>query len=276
MDEPLIETAHSRVQVTPHEQVHLVHIFTRATINKPAIISVHGTGGPGYGDTRWRLRLGRAAAKQGFSLFLFDSRGTGYSDGEYADWTVSKFVEDTCAVLKWVSEHHHSSSNSLGLFGFSLGSAVSVLAAAQHPELVQAIVAYTLPNNMQTGFLWYFERFQPGILDKLYTDGQAWVPMLGETMKVGFLEDLCNHDVKEAIETLEMPLLWLQPDEDDQVPEWVSSQAFELKPEPKQSKDISGTHLMHYKKADNREGWNFEQEQFVTREALAWFGKHLT
>lgn len=268
---------HYRVPVADGEAVHLVEISLPDSKSAPAIISIHGTGGPGYGDRRWRLKLGHNAASMGLRLFLFDSRGTGYSEGDFEDWTVSRFVEDTTRVLEFVRLQPNVDKDRIGLFGFSLGSAVAVLAASRHPDWVKALVVYTLPCDMDRGFLWYFERFVPRSLDSFYNAGRAWLPPLGNYLKRSFLDDLKNHDVKRDIANLKMPLFLIQPDKDDQVPAWVSLQAYNLKPLPKELLEINGTHTMHTGFDDKGQpsGWNQDQERQVIEASLAWLKQNL-
>ena len=266
---------HHRIPVSEVESVHAVQVFVEESPTKPAIVSVHGTGGPGFGDTQWRLRLAKRAAREGFHFFIFDSRGCGYSDGEFENWTVSKFVEDTKSVINYVSNLHAVETPRIGLLGFSLGSAVCVLAASGHPDQLKALVVYTLPFDLDRNFLWYLERFVPRSLDKFHEtkEGKVWLPPLGNYLKMSFLDDLRNHDVRKAIAALNMPMLLIQPTLDDQVPRWVSSQAYELKPEPKQWMDIEGTHSMTMR---DKSGWNYTQEEIVTETVIQWMKEKLS
>ncbi len=268
---------HHRIPSLKGEEVHVVELRPPRAGEFPALISIHGTGGPGYGDRRWRLRLGRKAVAEGFRFFIFDSRGTGYSDGDFENWTVSGFVEDASTVLEWVRKQPGVDSTRIGLFGFSLGSAVAVLVASRSQRWIKAIIVYTLPCDMDRGFLWYFERFVPGSLDRFYSNGRAWLPPLGEYLNRTFLDDLAKHDVKQRIATLQTPMLLIQPDKDDQVPEWVSRQAYVLKPRPKTFLKIKGTHTMHsgFDNAGHPTGWNNKQERQVIDTSLRWFKRNL-
>lgn len=267
-----IRTRDHRVEITEREAVHVTEILDDEPNAKPAIVTLHGTSGTAHGTRRWRLRLGRHLARHGYRFYLFDSRGHGYSDGEFEDSTVSKYLQDAEAVLSWIRTLSHVDSSRLGLFGFSLGSAISVLLAHRHPDWVKTIIAYTLPCDMDRGYLWYLERFARRSLDKIYSAAshKAWIAEFSEYFTKEFLDDLSNHDVKRAIQELTTPLLLIQPDDDDQVPSWVSDQAFALKPDPKTRLDINGTHTMV-----TEDGWNFEQEEQVTHACLEWFGNHL-
>jgi len=186
--EKVVGIAHHGVRVNYTESIHLAEFSTERTGDRPAIIAVHGTGDPGYGDRRWRLRFGRRAAAEGFRFYLFDSRGTGYSDGEFEDWTVSRFVEDATRALEFVREQPNVDADRVAVLGFSLGSAVVVLVAHQHSSWIRSLLVYTLPCDMDRGFPWYFERFAPRSLDSFYGNkGRVWLPPLGQYLERSFL-----------------------------------------------------------------------------------------
>lgn len=273
-----VQTKHHRVLVDRGEGVHVLEMSVKGSEAGPCLVMVHGTGGPGYGDTRWRLRFARRAAEQGFRVFLFDSRGTGYSDGELQDWTVSKFVDDTEMVLKWARQRRNVDPLRVGLFGFSLGSAVSVLVGAKRSRWVKAVVAYTLPCNLDPLYLWYFERLVPGSLDDFNTQERVWLAPFNDYFKKSFLDDLKNHDVLEAAAKLVCPVLLIQVREDKHIAGWVSSQAFERLAGPKERLYLDqGTHTIHlgFDSKGSPTGWNREQEEEITRITLRWFSEGL-
>lgn len=267
-----IRTRDHRVTVQDTEQVHVVEISAvESQASRPTILALQGTTGAAFGTRRWRLRLGKYMASHGFRFYLSDCRGYGYSDGNFEDATVSGCLDDAEAVLSWMRSQDQLDADRIGVFGFSLGSAIAVLLAQRHPEWMKSLLTYTLPCDMEKGYLWYFERFAQRSLDRIYSSpGKAWIGEFGEYFSRAFLDDLVNHDVKEAIARLEIPMLLIQPKNDDQVPSWVSDQAYALKPEPKERIDIDGTHTMV-----KEDGWDFEQEREVTDACLDWFSRTL-
>lgn len=85
---------------------------------------------PGMGDIRSTFRfLAPAVAEQGFTVVTADLRGHGDSDTTFTSYGDEATVSDTIALL-----------DELGrpavLVGNSMGAAVSVIVAAQRPELV--------------------------------------------------------------------------------------------------------------------------------------------
>lgn len=93
-------------------------------VNKPAIIFVHGFRG------RMSQRLFSVGAhelnKLGYSILCFDaSNHNGESEGNLFDFTISGFIEDLNAVIKFCEENI---SKNIILAGHSLGGMVALFA----------------------------------------------------------------------------------------------------------------------------------------------------
>lgn len=63
----------------------------------------------------------------------------------------------------------------------------------------------------------------------------------------------------------------MQPRGDDHVPDWVSSDAFELKPEPKQKVEVEGSHDATPEDGGQKTEWRETQEWELIQESLGWF-----
>lgn len=77
--------------------------------------------------------------KKGFNLFVFDYRGYGASDGKAERKGIYR---DCVAAIEWVREKKGVDSSKLILLGQSLGGALAIRVAADHPEFgLRAVVA---------------------------------------------------------------------------------------------------------------------------------------
>jgi fermentation-respiration switch protein FrsA (DUF1100 family) len=97
------------------------------------VISCHGHGGRkddmlGIGTSMWRA---------GFSVLLFDFRGRGESD-PWPQTLISREVDDLRAAVAFARGREPRAR--IGVVGFSMGAAVSILAAAEEPDIA-AVVA---------------------------------------------------------------------------------------------------------------------------------------
>jgi len=75
----------------------------------------------------------------GYTALLYDFRAHGWSGGEKATLGISE-PQDLRAALRWVAAHPSLSALPLVLLGESMGASVSLLVAAEEPQ-VRAVVA---------------------------------------------------------------------------------------------------------------------------------------
>lgn len=97
----------------------------------PAIILLHG-----YPADKGNILPAMAWLSQHYHLLLFDFRYLGQSQGHYS--TVgARETADLAAAIDWLTARGHTH---LGVWGFSLGGAVALMAAPM-PPAVKAIIA---------------------------------------------------------------------------------------------------------------------------------------
>ncbi len=106
----------------------------------------------------WIFKKITEAFSRDYDVISFDFRGHGKSSGLFT-WT-SKECEDLRAVVKYVKSHGY---RSMGLVGFSLGAAVSLLESAQNPD-INSIIAVSAPYDF-----WKIDYhfWKPSMLDDL-------------------------------------------------------------------------------------------------------------
>jgi pimeloyl-ACP methyl ester carboxylesterase len=93
-----------------------------------------------------------------YDVVAFDFRGHGKSSGLFT-WT-SRECADLEAVIAYVKEQGYGS---IGLMGFSLGAAISLIEAAQNPD-IKTVIAVSAPYDF-----WKIDYhfWEPGMLDDL-------------------------------------------------------------------------------------------------------------
>jgi uncharacterized protein len=79
---------------------------------------------------RWSKEL----ADRGFAVMRYHSRGTGESDGNSTEFTVTGAAEDAAAAVKWMREN--GSVERVGLFGLRFGATAAVHAKAEADFLI--------------------------------------------------------------------------------------------------------------------------------------------
>lgn len=88
------------------------------------------------------LSLMDGLVEKGYSVFAIDLRGYGETPRDSTGWqTPDKGAKDITAALSWIMEYRETTIRP-HLFGWSMGSTISHLAAQRHPELVSSLTLF--------------------------------------------------------------------------------------------------------------------------------------
>ncbi|HEX8104271.1 MAG TPA: alpha/beta fold hydrolase [Solirubrobacteraceae bacterium] len=107
----------------------------RASRNGAAVLLVHGGGGNRVGA----LRQARMLAAHGYGVLLYDSRGSGRSEGARNTWDWG-WEKDAAGALRFLERRGDVHDGRIGALGLSSGADTLVDLAADHPAL-RAVVA---------------------------------------------------------------------------------------------------------------------------------------
>ena len=124
-----------RHSVTLHNQGEkLFGIFHRPLTGSPfpAVLICHGLAGHKTGRYRVYVELAEQLTAHGIGALRIDFRGSGDSEGAFADMTLSGEVSDAILAMKWVQTQAEVDSGRVGIFGRSLGGTVAVITAAEY------------------------------------------------------------------------------------------------------------------------------------------------
>lgn len=146
----------------------------------PAVIILHGHGGSLDGD----LHRAPAFHNAGFSVFLFDFRAHGESQGRISSFGCFERFDVQGAVAHVRSR----GAGKIGLLGFSYGGIASMVSAPPCPE-VSAVVSDGGPVRMQTaiagrGVEWHFPRW--------FSTFFGWVIVYITSLRLGRNLFACN------------------------------------------------------------------------------------
>ncbi|WP_110887414.1 alpha/beta hydrolase family protein [Deinococcus yavapaiensis] len=97
----------------------------------PSVVLLHGYTGNRAGDHRLLPLLARRLSNLGVAALTFDFRGSGESQGDFAEMTVSRELEDVRAAFAFARAHPELDAKRVMLLGFSMGGMVAALAAAE-------------------------------------------------------------------------------------------------------------------------------------------------
>jgi pimeloyl-ACP methyl ester carboxylesterase len=166
----------------------------------PAIVLLHG-----YPAEKADLLPIAAALAPRFTVLLLDQRYFGQSGGR-ATTLGSRERGDLRRAIDTLAVRGYAE---VGVFGFSLGGAVALLAAAEDPR-IRAVAAYAPFADLRTlayglyGWLWYAKYPFVGLL-------RGWSLLF-------FGHDLTGVSPERAAAALSVPVLLVASREDEQIP----------------------------------------------------------
>lgn len=106
------------------------------TLPKMTIIFAHGYRGNRVHNRVSVLHLTKDLVQQGYNVVLFDFRNCGDSGGRLTTIGLDE-QQDILGAIDWCKTHH---KQPIGLIGFSMGAATSLLVAAKSPD-VSGVIA---------------------------------------------------------------------------------------------------------------------------------------
>jgi pimeloyl-ACP methyl ester carboxylesterase len=191
-----------------------------------------------------------------YDVVAFDFRGHGKSSGLFT-WT-SKECADLQAVIDHVKTFKY---DSIGLMGFSLGAAISLIEAAQNTE-IKTVIAVSAPSD-----LWKidFHFWEAGMLDDLKLNfgfkskGKGIRPSHPWEMKIAPI------DIIDRISP--RPVLFIHGKEDWLIKPSHSEELYNRAKEPKK--------IIILEKLGHAETMFDQQPDSFMKPCLDWFREHL-
>ena len=133
----------------------------------PSVLILHGFTGNRSGDHRLLPLLSRTLAGVGIASLRIDFRGSGESQGDFSEMTVSREIEDTEAAFAYMKQYPGLDPERAMLLGFSMGGMVAALSAPKVRPHRLALWAPALPE------LW-LSTMPGGYLPPVVTDQGGW------------------------------------------------------------------------------------------------------
>lgn len=187
-----------RVGAEPYPTVLLLHGFTNTRDELP----VAGT------NEKMYERLARVLGDQGIASLRIDFRGSGKSDGAWADTTFTGQISDTLTAIHYLATLPNLDMDRLGVLGFSQGGLVAVEAAARDQRVRNVVLWSAVANPPDT----YKHILSADTVAAGYASGGAPVPVVTQwgaafELKRDFFTDLFAYDPVAALAGVDTPLL---------------------------------------------------------------------
>jgi uncharacterized protein len=107
----------------------------------PSLSFFHGFTGQRIEPHRLFVKTARKLADEGFVVLRFDFRGSGESQGDFRDMTISGEIKDSLASLDFLKSQPHVDPRRIGILGLSMGGFVASHVASQS-RLVKTLVLW--------------------------------------------------------------------------------------------------------------------------------------
>lgn len=168
--------------------------------------------------------LAKKLATQGIASVRFDFLGSGDSDGEFEDMTISAEIAEACAMVDFVKTLDYVDSNRIGIYGNSLGGAISSAVASTKNSDIKALCMCCPATNS------IYEardlKVKGQDMSSILTDGYFDVD--GLKLGKGYYDDALNIDFYEMAEGYYGPVKLVHGDKDFIAPLENSKKYLEL------------------------------------------------
>ena len=149
----------------------------------PAVMLLHGLTGERCESHRIFVKLARRLASAGVAALRFDFCGSGESEGDFADVTISRWVDDALTGLDWLSQLPGIDAERLGVLGLSMGGTTAAVVAGQRGDQVKALVLWSAAADPERAIHGWLQRAKPGVVGAGYDVG-------GNLLGQGFMLDV--------------------------------------------------------------------------------------
>jgi uncharacterized protein len=168
-----------------------------------------------------------------FSLLLFDFRAHGESGGKITHFGLKEYL-DVESAIGFIKSRAGDRDEKIGVWGYSLGGAVGILAAARYDE-IDAIVTDSAFANFPEMVTHYYKNMGPfryvfSVLSRL----------LGRYV---LRSDFVKNSPEYSIDRIKSPIFIIHSREDDLVPYEHAERLFRKAPEPKELMPVGGVHI---------------------------------
>ncbi len=183
----------------------------------PCVVFLHGYTGNRIGEHRLLVKAARELCRSGMACLRFDFRGSGESEGDFADVTLDTEMSDAGAAIDFLSGFNGIDQNRIGLVGIGFGGSVAACISAG--------------KEVNSLALWSSSAFVDYLVERdneVVRDPYAWLPpeykeavkkhghvdIGGFVRGEGFFESLKTVDPVREITRYSGPVLFVHGSED--------------------------------------------------------------
>ncbi|MDQ0189862.1 alpha/beta hydrolase family protein [Alicyclobacillus cycloheptanicus] len=180
----------------------------------PAVVLYHGFTATRIEPHRLFVKICRRLEQLGIASFRFDFSGSGESDGDFEEVTISGEIAEAHAILDGVLADARVDRSRVALAGLSMGGLIASQVAGDRPSDVHKLVLMAAAGgNVQ--------EIVSGLLRESGADVHAPAAAYdyqGNWVSRALLEDLCTFDVYPRAQAYKGPVLIVHGRADEVVP----------------------------------------------------------
>lgn len=179
-----------------------------STKGENMVVLIHGFGGTKIEPHRMYPKLSNRLSKLGFTVLRFDFVGSGDSDGDFKDMTISGEIQDSVNVVNYCRDNFFAEN--IFILGYSMGGCIASYTASLIEN--NGLVLWSPVSNLYWNFYHIFgkERFKRGL------EGND-VDYLGDVLGSRFFDELLNINPLERIKSYKKPVCIIHGTEDKDV-----------------------------------------------------------
>jgi alpha/beta superfamily hydrolase len=238
----------------------------------PVVVMCHGFAGNRIGKYRIYVLLAQRLAQMNIATLRFDFRGSGESEGDFADMTLETELSDALKALAFVRTCEGIDLHRIGLLGNSFGSAVAVLAAQKdlQENLPIKSLALLAPLFNSKSWLQKWEALKKGDPKDEGAQQELSRVLDGNVPGSAFYPSFFKLNLKKPLEALlHLPFILAYSERDER----ISEEQIELFKESRYHAHAE-TEWVALQKSDHV--FSHAEERFMMVEKIAqWFSKTL-
>jgi len=227
----------------------------------PAVVLLHGFGGHRSESHFIFTKQARHLAQNGIAALRFDFRGSGESEGDFADMTIECEISDAAAALDFLAAQPEIAPHRLGILGLSLGACVASCLVGRDPR-VKALVLWSAPAKL-------LEIMTKGAADpsRSISPTPQGYDIGGLIVGQGFVQDVLGIQPMEEIKSFSGPALVVHGTRDTDVPAENAHLYMQT---------LAGEKALLLVEGADHTFSSVPWEQEVISASTAWFLKHLS
>ncbi len=195
----------------------MLHMPENASGKVPAVIIFHGFTGNKMEPHFIFVKLSRMLEKKGIASVRFDFGGSGESDGDFIDMTLSGEIRDAHNILDFVKRLDGIDPERIGVVGLSMGGAVASALAGERKDDIRSLCLWAPAGNMGELIM---KREAEHDMEKVRSFGHA--EHNGLRLGLAFFDDIRKLDIFKIASNFDKKVLICHGEKDETVPVEVS------------------------------------------------------